>query len=223
MKKLSLMIAAIVAAGSVSSWAQGPLLKPVINNTANEVDQILFGPAPITFTGKTTIKTQGSITASKLAGLTPDGGTLEFAEILVGLPGPDKTNYPSLVIGTGFSLVTTNQSGATNTYLVGDIVLQSTDPADVDLSAGTSSKSVKFVSGWYWTGYGYSSSLAYTDFLSTVETVISNSQFHVTGTLTDPSHDGHSTTNVSAKVVGYGFFDGSSVPSAFSASIGKGK
>jgi hypothetical protein len=204
MKKLNLIVAAMVVAGSVSGWAQTLLLQ-YPNSSSNEADQILVGPIPITFKGQTSIEGAAYITSSTLAGLTPNGATstLEFAKVVFG-PPTSTVNRARLWIGTGIALVQTNLPtdvpGTTNNvHLVGDPVLQSQH--GVDLSAA-GARSTKFVSYWTETGAGISAAVVDTNYLSSVEKVISNAMLLVTGTLTDPSDGGHSTTNVTAKVTG---------------------
>ncbi|MGO9246153.1 MAG: hypothetical protein ACLP0A_07770 [Verrucomicrobiia bacterium] len=194
MKKLSIVVAALVIAGTVSSWAQ----TIVINTTSNEIAGFVVGPLPISFTGK--LSNKGSVDAATLAAVTPSGGTLEFAA------GYDvaafSTGQVTMAIGTSFA--TTNEAaggGRTNVTIVGYSVLEARD--FVDLSTGKS-KSLKFESGWKESdGFGSAAGSTDIDYHVALEGVVSNATLLISGSITDPkSSGGKSTTNVSAKVSG---------------------
>jgi hypothetical protein len=102
MKRLGIIVAVLLAAGAVSSWAQ-------------ELDQFLFN-VPITLKGKLSDKT--AVTDATL-----NQGSLTFAEVLlINVGSPTDTIY---VIGT--SLVLTNEvSGSvTNVKVNGTLVWDS--------------------------------------------------------------------------------------------------
>jgi hypothetical protein len=203
MKKLSITVVALLVAGAVSSWAQ---VSNIINTTSNEVAGFVFGPVPISFTGKLSDKT--TISASTLADLAPGGGTLEFAESydVAGL----HTGPVVMVIGTSLGTSNVVSGSSTGVTAVGYTILRSYDYVDSSKSTST-----KFVSGWIEDGFGRINGST-TDFLFTVQAAAgpSNAALLVTGTLSDSK-----TTNGTAKVVGV-WHDGATT---ISATIGKPK
>jgi uncharacterized membrane protein len=192
MKKLTVVVAALVIAGMTSSWAQSN----IINTTSNEVAGFVFGPVPISFTGK--LSNKGSVDAAALAATAPGGGTLEFAEGYE--VGPLSTGQVGMAIGT--SLGTSNVTSGVNSgavVLVGYKILTSFDFVDLS-KAG--SKSAKSLSGWTEDGEGRVPGGSSTNFLPSVQKVVSNAALLVSATITDPKSAGKSTTNVTAKVTG---------------------
>jgi len=177
-----------------SSWAQSN----IINTTSNTVAGYVIGPLPISFTGK--LSNKGSVDAATLAATAPGGGTLEFA---AGYQVPAlSTGQVGMVIGT--SLGTSNVTSGVNSgavVLVGYNILTAFDFVDPK-SAKTKSGSLKFTSGWREDGFGRINGTT-TDFLYTVETVVSNACLLVSGTVSGSAK----STNVSAKVSGV-WFDG---------------
>jgi hypothetical protein len=207
MKKLSIVVAALVIAGVASSWAQSN----IINTTSNEVAGFVFGPVNISFKGK--LSNKGSVDAAALAALAPGGGTLQFAAAYDVAAGPATTGQVFLVIGTslGTSNITSGVHSGGVTW-VGYSILSAYDYVDLS-KAG--SKSTKLVSGWSEDGYGRAAGGAYTDFWFNVTKVVSNAALLVSGTASTSTK----STNLSAKVTGV-WFDG---VSTISASIGKAK
>jgi len=214
MKKLTVVVAALVIAGVASSWAQ---VSNIINTTSNEVAGFVVGPLPISFTGK--LSNKGSVNAATLAATTPAGATapLEFAAAYQVGAGPATTGQVFLVIGT--SLGTSNITSGVNSggvVLVGYNILGAYDFVDLS-KAG--SKSTKFLSGWSEDGTGRAAGGSFTNFQSSVWKVVSNSALLVSGTITDPAKAGKSTTNGTAKVTGV-WQDGATT---ITATIGKPK
>ena len=104
MKKLSVIAVALLVAGTVSSWAQ-------------EVDSFLLGPIPVTMTGKlsSSVKANtGTVNAESINGSNVELAVVQFLDTGV----ETDTVY---VIGSGLSLVTTNQA-STNVDFTGTVI-----------------------------------------------------------------------------------------------------
>jgi hypothetical protein len=131
------------------------------------------------------------------------------------------------VIGTsyGTSNITSGVNSG-NVVLVGYNILRARDFVDPK-GGGSKSSSLKFVSGWVEDGSGRVPGGLSTDFVSAVETVVSNASLLVSGTISPTSGGGKSSTNaaaatdfkISAKIAGV-WQDGSNT---ISGSIGAPK
>ena len=184
MKKLSIIAVTLLAAGVVSSLAQ-------------TTGSLVFGPVPITFTGK--LSNKASVTTDTLTGLV-GGGTLEFA--VVDFTGGSSTQQYA-VIGTGIGQETVVSGSSTSVDLVGTYIFWSNDSVETD----PAKKSATYVAAFSPIGFilGTNSASSYSIETNLWNGGISNSVLLVSSTVSDPSKGSKSTTNVTAKV--YGIWD----------------
>lgn len=173
MKKLSLIVAALLVAGVVGSWAQ-------------ETDRILAGPLPITL--KATLSDRTRVTDATLA-TAAGGGSLEVAEVQY--VGGTFTGTPFSVIGTSIGLTNLVSGSSTDVDLVGTDLYELDDSVDLS-KAG--SKTMKFVSAWSETGFDLFTSAS----ISNLSSTITNSVLILQGTSTATVRG----TNLNAKVLG---------------------
>jgi len=192
MKKLSIVVAALLVAGAVSSWAA-------------ESDKIVAGPVPITLSGKLsgTTVAKGS---TKVDGSSINGVALEMAEVQVvgddanSLSGTDAVTF---VIGSSLGTSNIVSGGVTNTFLVGTAVWFGEDSVETKASKSGSTSLI---------GFGEAQIDLFTDNdVTNAHSVISNSFLAATVSFKVSK----TSTNVSGKVLGI-WKDG---VSAFSGTI----
>lgn len=179
MKKLSIIVGALLVAGTVSSWAA-------------EADQIVSGPVPITLSGKlsgTTLAKGGT----KVDGADINGTALEMAEVQVigddafSLSGTDAV---FLVIGSSIGTTNIASGSSTDTFLVGKSVWYGGPSVETKASKSGDTLVVGF--------FQDQTDLFSGDPVTNAETVISNSVLAATLTFKTSK----SGTNVSGKVFG---------------------
>jgi hypothetical protein len=202
MKKLSMIVVALLVAGVISSWAL----------PATEDDSFVFGPIPVTMTGKliSSVKANtGTVNAESI-----NGTNVEFA-IAQFVAGVSTDTF--YVIGNGLSTVTTNQAGHTNVFLTGTVIWEGDDA--VETKSNKTSSTTLIAMGQVQQVIGVDSSVAVSNSVSaTGENVITNSVLLVTLSSSEKVSKGTTNTTGSATFTGiWNETDGTAVSGSMKA------
>jgi hypothetical protein len=204
MKKVSIVAAILLAAETVGTWGQ-------------EVDSFLVGPIPVTMEGKLISTNKGSGTVT---GESVNGTDVEFA--VVQLLATDVSTDTLYIIGSGLSLVTTNQA-QTNVIFTGTEIWDGGDAVVEKESKGSTTTLVEMRQIQQVRGVDTDVTVS-NSASATGENVISNSVLLVTITSSEKASKTGTNETGSAKFFGiWNEFDGTAVSGTIKAETTKSK